>query len=154
MDYRRDPSCHSAELCDHANTNDCPRGKSCGRAHTRPERLYHPDRYKTKYCTTFNIRGASKKCHYGNYCSFAHNIEELKLRLIEFLRKDQDFYLFYFKTEWCPYNNEHNKARCVYAHNYQDFRRSPFLFDYQPDMCPNWEGADFVTSLKEGCPSL
>ena len=25
-------------------------------------------------------------------------------------KQDFDFYMFYFKTEWCPFNHEHNKA--------------------------------------------
>ena len=44
------------------------------------------------------------------------------------MTRNQEFYMFYFKTEWCPYNTEHNKAQCVYAHNWQDFRRKPHLF--------------------------
>ena len=49
-----------------------------------------------------------------------------------------DFFLFYYKTEWCPYNfSKHDKDICVYAHNYQDFRRknSQQLF---PKMCKQW----------------
>jgi hypothetical protein len=35
---------------------------------------------------------------------------------------DQDFYMFYYTTVWCPYSDrEHQRDVCVYAHNWQDF---------------------------------
>ena len=35
---------------------------------------------------------------------------DMKTRIIHNMSKDADFYIFYFKTEWCPFNKEHNKA--------------------------------------------
>ena len=46
--------------------------------------------------------------------------------------------------------HEHNKAACVYAHNYQDFRRKPHLFCYLPDICTNWKPDSFVESYIDG----
>lgn len=62
-----------------------------------------------------------------------------------------DFYMEYFKTEWCPFNHEHNKAQCFYAHNYQDFRRRPSLFTYEVSLCQAWQSGTFITSYEEGC---
>lgn len=36
-------------------------------------------------------------------------------------------------------NKEHNKSVCDYAHNWQDFRRKPNLFNYSNEMCEKWE---------------
>ena len=33
----------------------------------------------------------------------------------------------------CPYNfTEHDKSYCVYAHNWQDYRRKPHIYNYDP----------------------
>lgn len=60
--------------------------------------------------------------------------------------------MFYFKTEWCPFNKEHNKAQCDYAHNWQDFRRKPHIFDYRTvEPCENWQAGTFISKYDEGC---
>lgn len=70
------------------------------------------------------------------------------------MKKDADFYMFYFKTEWCPFNKEHNKAQCVYAHNWQDFRRKPNIFSYDcKNICSNWKPGTFIAKYHEGCPN-
>jgi len=39
--------------------------------------------------------------------------------------------MFYYKTEFCPFNlTEHDKSKCVYAHNLQDYRRKPDICSY------------------------
>lgn len=43
-------------------------------------------------------------CEYGDFCAFAHSDEEISIDLIDRLDKDFDFYMFHFKTVWCPYN--------------------------------------------------
>lgn len=68
--------------------------------------------------------------------------------------EDFAFYIYYFKTEWCPYNHEHNKAQCFYAHNYQDFRRRPDIFNYSTKLCECWQSGTFITCYKEGCSRL
>jgi hypothetical protein len=32
---------------------------------------------------------------------------------------------------WCPISDkEHQRDQCVYAHNWQDFRRQPHIYEY------------------------
>jgi hypothetical protein len=60
--------------------------------------------------------------------------------------------MFFFKTEWCPFSTEHNKAQCCYAHNWQDFRRKPHLFLYNPfEICESWRAGHFIGKYEEGC---
>mgnify|MGYP006969956972 CR=1 FL=1 len=55
----------------------------------------------------------------GEYCSFAHNEGDIMIELIHNLEYDNDFYIFYYKTVWCPFNYiNHDRANCVYAHNW------------------------------------
>ena len=124
-------------------------GDVCPHAHNKVERLYHPEKYKAKFCTFFphNLT----QCEYGNFCSFAHSQGDVKVTLIHQYPHDEDFYLFYFKTEWCPFTQDHNKAQCEYAHNWQDFRRKPHLFKYAKDLCKNWRSGTFISEYYEGC---
>jgi hypothetical protein len=73
-------------------------------AHNRVEEFYHPDKYKAKYCASF--ADPSIECEYGEYCSFAHARAELSVEHIDFYERDYDFYMFHFKTVWCPYNEK------------------------------------------------
>lgn len=148
-DRRRPPGTYSAEKCDASGSSLCPLADKCSRSHSMVERLYHPDKFKTKYCNTYPHK--LHECEYGSYCCFAHSDQELKVELLHYLEKDEDFYLFYFKTGWCPFNYEHNKAECVYAHNWQDFRRRPDLFQYINQLCSNWQSETFISDYKEGC---
>ena len=121
----------------------------CQYAHNRVERLYHLERYKTKFCT----KKVPQNCEYRDFCSFAHADQDIKTRLIHVMPRDANFYMYYFKTEWCPLNSDHNKAQCVYAHNWQDFRRKPHLFDYNSYyLCEHWQGGTFIGRYEEGCP--
>ena len=54
-DRRRLGSFFSSELCEYAEkTNDmCSLGDFCTKSHNRLEQLYHPDKYKTKFCRIF-----------------------------------------------------------------------------------------------------
>lgn len=41
--------------------------------------------------------------------------------------------MFYYKTEFCPFNlTKHEPSKCVYAHNWQDYRRRPDQYCYEP----------------------
>ena len=52
-------------------------------------------------------------------CAFAHHERELTINLIENMEKDTDFYIFHFKTVWCPFSDkDHLRDYCVYAHNW------------------------------------
>ncbi len=117
-------------------------------AHSNVERLYHVEKYKTKYC-----QSSEDECMYGSLCSFAHSELDIKTRLIHKYELDAQFYMFYFKTEWCPFQNKnHNKANCVYAHNWQDFRRKPHLFDYEcRRLCQSWKVGTFIGNYYKGC---
>ena len=110
-DQKREDSLYAPELCKYADTEKCPRKNKCKRAHNRVERLYHIDKYKTKFC--YYYPNKIKRCEYGEFCSFAHSVEDIKVKLIHQLvpkNQDFDFYIFNFKTEWCPHNHEHNRA--------------------------------------------
>ena len=132
VDRRRVAPLFAAELCKAKAQKLCTQGDACNFSHSNVERLYHVEKYKTKFCSS-----QTDKCPYGQFCSFAHSELDIKTRLIHNYARDQNFYMYYFKTEWCPFqNNQHNKAKCVYAHNWQDFRRKPHFFDYDPrDLC-------------------
>ena len=95
-------------MCDHAETDRCFQKDSCVLSHSRVERLYHIEKYKTTFCIKFPK--LLHECDYGEFCSFAHSMRDLKSRIVHFMSKDADFYMFYFKTEWCPFNKDHNKA--------------------------------------------
>ena len=45
-----------------------------------------------------------QNCEYGVFCSFAHSENDILIELIHNLEYDDDFYMFYFKTVWCPFN--------------------------------------------------
>ena len=73
-----------------------------------------------------------KNCEYETFCSFAHSENDIVIELIHNLEYDDDFYMFYFKSVWCPFNlTQHDKALCVYAHNWQDYRRKPNIYIYE-----------------------
>ena len=67
--------------------------------------------------------------------------------------KDVDFYLFHFKTEFCPFLDDkiHNKKECVYSHNWLDYRRKPYKYQYSKDPCPQWSKAKVIQSYFDGC---
>ena len=63
--------------------------------------------------------------------------------------------MYFYKTELCPFNKEHNKAFCVYAHNWQDFRRKPSIFAYDSSiMCNNWRPEVFIAKYHQGCKNM
>ncbi|CAK92377.1 unnamed protein product (macronuclear) [Paramecium tetraurelia] len=143
---------YSADLCQYIENNSiCPYGDNCNRAHNRVEQLYRVDNYKTKFCSYYpnNIL----QCDYGKFCSFAHSEGDIAIELIHNLEYDDDFFIFYYKTVWCPFNlTQHDKSLCVYAHNWQDFRRKPQGYNYIPQSCPNWNTNEYITEYSYGCP--
>ena len=82
-DKSRDDELYTPELCKFAETEKCPKKEKCRRAHNRVERLYHKDKYKTKFCHGFPNK--ISQCEYEEYCSFAHSVEDIKVRLIHHL---------------------------------------------------------------------
>jgi len=137
-DRRRMNSNYSGEMCQFVSEAEplvsCPNGNFCQFAHNKVEQLYQPDKYKTKFCTLYPQNCAN--CEYGAFCSFAHSQSEIKIELLHNLTFDCDFYIFLYKTVSCPFNYiNHDRGKCVYAHNLQDFRRKPSAFSYEPVPC-------------------
>jgi hypothetical protein len=80
------------------------------------EELYHHLKYKTKFCKD------PSKCKFAEFCSYAHSDDDILIDLLHQMEpKDNDFYLFHFKTVWCPFSTssqDHaNRGKCPYAHN-------------------------------------
>ena len=116
------------------------------------EEFYHPEKYKVKFCSTYPDR--TETCEYGEMCSFAHSEAELTVDLLHLVEeRDHDFYMFHFKTVWCPFSDmNHARDVCVYAHNWQDYRRKPHLYDYEREHCPSWIMKTFVQNYAlDGC---
>lgn len=67
------------------------------------EEFYHPEKYKVKFCQTYPDR--VDLCDYGDMCAFAHSEDEVTVDLLDKFEKNADFYMFHFKTIWCPYSD-------------------------------------------------
>ena len=150
-DRKRPGFQYSTDLCEYIEREqECAYGESCPKSHNRVEQLYTPNKYKMRFCSYYpnNL----SKCEYGDFCSFAHNENEISIDLIHHYEYDDDFYVFHYKTIWCPFNqSKHDKSVCVYAHNWQDFRRKPQQYKYDPMPCLNWKTKDYVTNYEDGC---
>lgn len=113
--------------------------KKCNKAHNKYEINYHPNNYRRKYCKNiFNLQD----CQYKLYCSKAHSTCDVKVELLNFMDFDDDFFLFKFKTEFCPINWEHNYQKCVYAHSWEDFRRNIIKIPYSQNPCDENDNED------------
>lgn len=128
---------YNPQIC-HFGIN-CLRKHKCPFAHNKYELKYHPLRYKKKYCK--NLFDVSK-CQYAKFCADAHFDEELGCELLHYMDFDEDFMIFKYKTEFCPFNMEHNAQKCVYAHSWEDFRRNIILFPYSNVACPHVDNHD------------
>ena len=151
-DRKRQGDFYSIDLCPYIEQEKdlCPFGDNCLKAHSRVEQLYSALKYKSRFCSFYpnNLQN----CEYGDYCSFAHQEQEIAVPLIHHYDFDADFFIFHYKTVMCPFNqNKHDKSSCVYAHNWQDFRRKPQETRYEPVPCQNWKTGDFVTNYEDGC---
>ena len=63
---------------------------------------------------------------------------------------DDHLLMFRYKTKWCPFNYQHNWTYCVYAHNYQDYRRDSVI-GYGPVPCPDWDPRDTTAQYSRRC---
>jgi hypothetical protein len=116
------------------------------------EEFYHPDKYKAKFCQ--NYFSKTSLCEYGKYCCFAHGDHELRIDLIDKYEMDTLFYFFRYKTVWCPYvDTDHDRESCVFAHNWQDFRRKPHKQHYNSEQCPHWPTNKTINEYENGCPN-
>lgn len=150
-DRKRPGEFYSSDYCEYIEKDmDCPLGDKCPKSHNRVEQLYRPGKYKARFCSFFPDKVS--KCEYADFCSFAHSEQEISIDLIHLFEQDEDFFLFHYKTVMCPFNqNKHDKSLCVYAHNWQDFRRKPNEYYYEPIPCSNWKTREFVGTYDEGC---
>jgi len=144
-DRRRPSGSYAAEPCSDCfdmempQPSRCSRGDDCPKCHNRLELLYHPEVFKKRFCATYPTVAL---CQRGSYCAFAHSREEIGSKLFNVDEEDgaggtDDFYMYSFKTLWCPYGTQHDWHQCVYAHTYQDWRRCPQLA-YGSEPCPHW----------------
>lgn len=145
---------YTSETCGF-NDKNCIYGDFCKRSHSQVEVLYHIDKFKTRFCCHYDetktLDKINEECPYGSVCSFVHCESELRIELIHRLPKNEGFFIYYFKTVICPFDKPHDKAACVYAHNFQDFRRSPINYIYDKRNCQNWNNKKMIMSYNEGC---
>ena len=153
-DYRRNASIirYSSFMCPFARDNKkCHYGDNCKDCHNSVELNYHPNNYKRRFCIYFpdNL----DKCKFGEFCSYAHSEQDILAELIHNYIFDQDFFMFHYKTSFCPINHiQHDRSLCVYAHNWQDYRRKPNKFFIQSEVCPDWNNSKVILNYEEGCP--
>lgn len=91
-------------------------------------------------------------------CSHAHSREEIDAPLLAEEEERQDpramtdhFFMYKYKTMWCPIGVQHEWHTCVYAHNYQDARR-PGAIGYGAKLCPYWSKKDTGVDYCQRCP--
>eukprot|EP00826_Nyctotherus_ovalis_P060348 TRINITY_DN8455_c0_g1_i12.p1 TRINITY_DN8455_c0_g1~~TRINITY_DN8455_c0_g1_i12.p1 ORF type:complete len:505 (+),score=93.17 TRINITY_DN8455_c0_g1_i12:196-1710(+) len=152
-DRRRPPQNYSADMCVYAlHDQSCPYADNCTKSHNRVEEFYHPTKYKTRFCSFYP--GRLEACEYGDFCCFAHSEADICIDLLHLIERDADFYMFHYKTAWCPFNEmNHDREKCVYAHNWQDYRRKPHTHSYRKDQCPNWSASKIINVYLDGCPN-
>lgn len=104
-DRRRPPINYISELCpQYFDRGFCDSGDACYMCHNRIEDFYHPEKYKAKFCSTYPHKTSS--CDYGEMCSFAHSEGELTVDILDKMNKDNDFFIFHYKTVWCPFSDQ------------------------------------------------
>lgn len=124
------------------------RDQRCVFSHNVIEQKYHPENYKKNYCREWVEKGG---CKFGEVCAMAHSDLELKTKPLHLMKIDIDFLLFRFKSEFCPFGKiSHDRFSCVYAHNWQDFKR-PY-HDYSFEQCPHWDPERSIVRYEEMCP--
>lgn len=117
--------------------------------------LYHPKVYKHRFCASYPHVAS---CRRSDQCAFAHTRDEIRTPLLAHEEEDQlqthltnDFFMYKFKTLWCPVGVQHDWQTCVYAHNYQDARRHPGI-NYGPRPCPYWKRKETNLEYSQRCP--
>lgn len=158
-DKRRFPVTYRAEQCEEhfdldSSSLQCSKGDACDKSHNRHELLYHPSIFKQRFCSSYATRNGTERCGRGQFCAFAHSREEVRAPLFsvnEETNPSTDFFMQHFKTVWCPYGVQHDWYTCVYAHTYQDCRRSPQL-GYGSEPCPAWNKDVHSADYGRRCP--
>lgn len=146
-DYRRDPfsARYSPELCEFGP--NCYSRAKCRFAHNKFEVHYHPRRYKKKYCKYLL---EINRCKYGKYCAYAHNDQDIRIELLHTMARNDDFFLFKYKTEFCPFQMEHNLRKCIYGHSWEDYRRNILKYPYSKTLCKHH--VEIPLGRLEWCP--
>jgi len=108
---------------------------------------------KRRFCATFPQVG---KCKQGASCAYAHTREEVLGPVCSEAEErlegvGSDFFMWTYKTQWCPIGSFHDWQECIYAHNYQDYRRDPRL-GYSTLVCPDWEKGNRNPDYCTRCP--
>ena len=135
-DCRRNPYEfeYDSQTCEFGK--NCLNKSGCSHSHNKFEAHYHPIKYRKKYCK--HILDIDR-CRHGRFCFAAHSDSELKISLLHYMDQNDDFYVFKYKTEFCPFQVEHNCDKCVYAHSWEDFRRDIMKTPYSKMPCQSWE---------------
>ncbi|KAL4502338.1 hypothetical protein ABPG72_011925 [Tetrahymena utriculariae] len=149
-DRRRCPEKYQYSFNECKKKDKCSLKDNCPQVHNKVEQLYHPLRYKAKFCESFKEH--NQRCDYGNFCSFAHHENEIVIPMICKLPKDAIFYMYFYKTVWCPNTQKHERAYCPYMHNVQDFRRDPKQFQIEPKQCDQWKKSNIQKYSEGECP--
>lgn len=115
----------------------------------------HAGRPKRRFCTSYPDVGL---CRRASACAFAHSREEICASLLDVDEENQEpsaltdtFFMYKYKTRWCPVGVQHEWHTCVYAHNYQDARR-PVSIGYGARLCPYWSKKDTGAGYSQRCP--
>jgi len=133
-------------LCKYYIQNkQCPLYPECPYAHNQVEKSYHPSNYRKRLCKL------EENCQSKDICVYAHSRAELTINRIDELPRDQEFYVKFYKTVFCPFQHEHNRAGCVFAHNFQDFRRDVRNYNYSITPCKQWKKKKEVYKYSDGC---
>lgn len=134
---------YSKKLCIKKNCE-----KSCKNSHNFVEQLYHKKNYKKKFC---NFQKNPKKCQFGEFCPLAHSSKELKIKILNKMKFDNNFLIYSYKTIFCPFSKKsHNKVDCPYAHDLEDFKR-PYFENLKPFLCENWKRNKKEKNYREKC---
>lgn len=117
--------------------------------------IYHAKVYKNRFCASYPN---TEVCRRGEECAYAHCREEIRNPLLSVDEEEQskgaltdDFFMYRFKTFWCPVGVPHDWQNCAYAHNYQDARRNPKI-GYGPKPCPHWQRKETTLEYEQRCP--
>jgi hypothetical protein len=108
---------------------------------------------KHRFCATFPT---VNKCKQGNSCPYAHSRADVLGPVCSENEErlegvNPEFFMWTYKTLWCPIGSFHDWQECIYAHNYQDLRRDPRI-GYSTQVCPDWERANRSPTYRDRCP--
>jgi hypothetical protein len=110
--------------------------------------------YKRRFCCHYPD---IDQCKRGKKCAFAHSRAEFRGSLLPAEEEHEgehsdEFYMYRYKTLWCPIGIPHHWKNCVYGHNHLDIRRSPDI-GYGPRQCPHWYNCNDKTPYADRCPN-